>query len=93
MTITERVSQWRREHSTMTFCDECVAEQLNLSAQQVFRVTSAPGTIESMRRYFGICHGCRAERLLTGVAKVQTSFPALRQSCSKEALISAHGKF
>jgi hypothetical protein len=71
MTITERVSQWRREHSNMAFCDECVAERLNLSARQVFRVTSASGTINSMRRYFGICHGCRAERLLTGVAKIE----------------------
>jgi hypothetical protein len=76
MTITERVSQWRREHSNMAFCDECVAAQLNLSAQQVFRVTSAPGAIKSIRRYFSICHGCRAERLLTGVAKIHIRTPA-----------------
>jgi hypothetical protein len=45
------------------------------------------GTIESMRRYFGICHSCRAERLLTGVAKVQTSLAPAAMGKHQRALV------
>ena len=63
MLIPERVNKFITDHMPDTFCDDCIAEQLDLSRrQQANRVTSALATTDNFRREIDSCSLCGKEK-------------------------------
>ena len=57
--IAERVNAFLTEQAPLSFCDDCIAQRLELSRrQQAHRVTSALGTTTNFRREDGMCDCC-----------------------------------
>ena len=65
MMIAERVNEFITAKRPAAFCDDCIAEELELSRrQQAHRVTSALGTTSNFQRGQGICSRCGEDRLV-----------------------------
>jgi hypothetical protein len=65
MSIAERVNKFLTDHQPAAFCDDCLAERLQLSRrQQAHRVTSALGTTSNFSRANGRCSLCGDEKLV-----------------------------
>lgn len=63
MIIAERVNLWIRQHKG-AYCDDCIAEALDLRRQQANRVTMALGTSSDFQRQRHACSQCGAEKLV-----------------------------
>ncbi|PYX28223.1 MAG: hypothetical protein DMG77_16605 [Acidobacteria bacterium] len=61
MTIAERVSNFLRDkHPGTSYCDDCIAKQLDLSRrQQAQRVTIALAVTKDFVRQIGTCPECK----------------------------------
>jgi len=65
MSISERVNEFLTKNNSSSFCDDCIAEILNLSRrQQANRVTGALGTTDNFLRKKGMCSGCDKEKIV-----------------------------
>jgi hypothetical protein len=63
MLIAERVYNFLAERVPLAFCDDCIAERLELSRrQQAHRVTTALGTTANFHRKDGTCSLCGETR-------------------------------
>ena len=62
MLIAERVNNFITDHTPDAFCDDCIAEQLDLSRQQTQRVTIALATTDSFLREIDSCSLCGKEK-------------------------------
>ena len=57
--ISERVNAFLTQEAPRAFCDDCIAQRLQLSRrQQAHRVTSALGTTTNFLREDGACSIC-----------------------------------
>jgi hypothetical protein len=70
MDVAEQVNKFLTDNRPSAFCDDCIADKLQLSRrQQAFRVTSALGTPgTSFVRQQGTCSSCGEERKVTNRA-------------------------
>ena len=59
MSIPEQVNAFLTERRPSRFCDDCIAERLELNwRQEANRATNALGTTDSFHRARGICSIC-----------------------------------
>jgi hypothetical protein len=66
MTIPQRINEFITKHRPNAFCDDCIAEKLDLSRrQQAHRVTSALGPTGDFRREVDSCSLCGNEKKVT----------------------------
>ncbi len=58
MSVSERVSAFLTAQRPSRFCDDCMAESLELSRHDVQKGSSALETTDSFHRAWGICSMC-----------------------------------
>ncbi len=58
MSIRDRVSAFLTAQRLSRFCDDCIAESLELDRDDVRRGSSALETTDSFHRAWGICSMC-----------------------------------
>ncbi len=59
MTIPERVNAFLTAQRPSRFCDDCIAESLEvMGMREVQRATSALETMDSFHRALGVCSMC-----------------------------------
>lgn len=64
--VVHKVVGWLKGHLGRAYCDDCIAEKVELSRrQQAHRVTSALSATSEFSRRQGICSACGEERLVT----------------------------
>ncbi len=67
MSLPERVTAFLTAQRPNRFCDDCIAESLELirrkeATKDVHRATIALGTTDSFRRALGVCSICGKEK-------------------------------
>lgn len=65
MTMKQRVRLWLREIGG-SYCDACLAEELNLSQRQANKIAVALSLTDEFYRRRGFCRLCDKERKVTG---------------------------
>ena len=63
--IVKRIYDAIKAHAPMSMCDQCLAEELGLSAGSVGDATGAFGLTSEFERYPGLCSRCGKNRLVT----------------------------
>ncbi len=59
MTVAEKINSYVRQHWPDSFCDGCIARELDLAKpQHVQPITSALGTTRDFVREDGVCEMC-----------------------------------
>jgi hypothetical protein len=62
MSILDRVNAFLTAQRPSRFCDDCIAESLELGRHEVQKGSSALATTDSFHRALGICSMCGKEK-------------------------------
>ncbi len=63
MSTTDRVNAFLTAQRPSQFCDDCIAESLEITRKyEVQKATWALATTDSFRRWLGICSMCGKEK-------------------------------
>ncbi len=62
MSILDRVNAFLTAQRPSRFCDDCIAESLEVSRSDVRKGSSALETTDSIHRALGICSMCGKEK-------------------------------
>jgi len=63
--MSDRVNAFLTAQRPSRFCDDCIAESLELNRPDVQKGSSALATTDSFRRWLGICSMCGKEKTVT----------------------------
>jgi len=63
--LAKRIYHAIKARAPMNICDQCLGEELGLSAGAVGDATGAFGLTSEFSRYPGLCSRCGQERLVT----------------------------
>ncbi len=65
MIIAEQINLYLTRHAPNTFCDGCIARELDLrQPQHAQQITSALGTTRDFIREDGICEMCGGQKMV-----------------------------
>ncbi len=66
MSMSDRVIAFLTAQRPSQFCDDCIAESLEVIGRpEAQKASSALGTTDSFRRWLGICSMCGKEKTVT----------------------------
>jgi hypothetical protein len=66
MSMPERVNAFLTAQRPSQFCDDCIAESLEINGKpSIQEAASALATTDSFRRWLGICSMCGKEKTVT----------------------------